>query len=108
MEGERNNINDEEHYKAFGENIRIFEKSRYKINQIGNNDPDFNSFNMVNHDVEHFSDLAWELLGRYIADNNHLEGIGLVHCGLTNEKNASLVQTSKEVDITEGIGSLAQ
>mmetsp|Transcript_19249 Transcript_19249/g.35981 ORF Transcript_19249/g.35981 Transcript_19249/m.35981 type:complete len:526 (+) Transcript_19249:523-2100(+) len=84
MESERN-TNDEEHHEAFGEQTNISRRIRYDINLIKNNDPNFKWFNMDDNDVEYFSDLAWELLGRYIAENNHLEDLGF-DCGLTDEK----------------------
>mmetsp|Transcript_19227 Transcript_19227/g.30151 ORF Transcript_19227/g.30151 Transcript_19227/m.30151 type:complete len:205 (+) Transcript_19227:158-772(+) len=88
MEGERN-TNDEEYHEAFGEHTNISENCRYKINLIRDNDPNvkwFKNFYMDRNDVEHFSDLAWELLGRYIAENDHLEELVLDHLQLTDEK----------------------
>eukprot|EP00579_Thalassiosira_antarctica_P027438 CAMPEP_0202005590 /NCGR_PEP_ID=MMETSP0905-20130828/10580_1 /ASSEMBLY_ACC=CAM_ASM_000554 /TAXON_ID=420261 /ORGANISM="Thalassiosira antarctica, Strain CCMP982" /LENGTH=148 /DNA_ID=CAMNT_0048563177 /DNA_START=148 /DNA_END=591 /DNA_ORIENTATION=- len=93
MASERNR--DEEHREAFEEVIGISQSCKDEINMIKNNDSDLEEFSLENvyaapGDVDYFSDLAWELLGRYIADNDHLVNIDLSLCHLTDEKNSLL------------------
>ena len=45
---------------------------------------------MYSDDAEKFSDLAWELLGGYIANNDHLEDIDLSVCRLTDSNMCHL------------------
>mmetsp|Transcript_3160 Transcript_3160/g.5764 ORF Transcript_3160/g.5764 Transcript_3160/m.5764 type:complete len:510 (+) Transcript_3160:97-1626(+) len=95
MASERNR--DEEHREAFEEVIGISQSCKDEINMIKNNDSDLEEFSLENvyaapGDVDYFSDLAWELLGRYIADNHHLYRIDLsfLHSHLTDENMTHL------------------
>ena len=72
--------------QAFGEHTGVSGSCRADINRIKNNDPDFTKLVLETFDAAEFTDLAWQLLGRYIANNNHLEKIDLEVCNLTNEK----------------------
>ena len=85
MEHGRNN-DDEEHHRAFGEHLGIPQRCRHTINRIKNNDPTFTRLYLYSSDAKHFADLALELLGRYIADNNHLDVIFPMDLHLTDEK----------------------
>mmetsp|Transcript_17040 Transcript_17040/g.30583 ORF Transcript_17040/g.30583 Transcript_17040/m.30583 type:complete len:240 (+) Transcript_17040:16-735(+) len=69
------NKNDEEHNEAFGEHVNILHRD--EINWIRNNDPRRTTFVLEHDDAEKFSDLALELLGLYIAENEHLEHLRL-------------------------------
>ena len=77
---------DEQFYQAFGEHTGIDKHIRDEINDIKNNDPGSNEFILDRSDVDHFTDLSWRLLGRYIANNTHLEELDLNYCDLTNER----------------------
>jgi len=81
---------EEEHQQAFGEHTGIDGEVRGCINLIKDNDPDFTRFILDPSDADRFTDLAWTLLGRYIANNTHLKEINLENCRLTDEKMASL------------------
>ena len=60
---------------------------------------------MVNefNGIAELSDLAWKLLGRYIANNTHLKILGLRGCGISNEKMALLCS---ELVRSESLGHL--
>ena len=73
---------DEQFNQAFGEHTDI---SSY-IEKIKNNDVDTEKLGIT----ESITDLAWRLLGRYIANNTHIKSIDLTGCGLTDEKMALL------------------
>ena len=60
------------------------------INRVKNNDPDLTEFSLRLSDVENFTNLAWELLGGYIADNDYVEYINLSQCRLTDSNVAPL------------------
>ena len=59
----------------------VFGTSGFKrdINAIRNNDPRWVSltFTYGNRDAPRFSNLAWQLLGRYIANNRYLDRVEL-------------------------------
>ena len=58
-----------------------------EIRLIKNNHPtDLNEFLLNVEDSDEFTDQAWKLLGRYIANNTHLVKIDLDGCHLTDEK----------------------
>ena len=85
----QNNINnvaeaEAQHEQAFGEFVYMSENLRENINWVKNNNPNYKHFRMVADDVASLSELAWQLLGRYIANNTHLEVIQLTKCGLTD------------------------
>jgi len=86
---------DEEFNQAFGEHTGISEDCRDIINLIRNDDLDINilhdnKFGLDGYDVGRFNKQAWTLLGRYIANNTHLNNIYLNNCGLTDEMMALL------------------
>ena len=91
MESERNS-DDENYCAAFGEHSAISQNCIERINRIKNNDPDLTEFSPGPADTEQFTDLAWELLGGYIANNDHLDYIDLSVCGLTDSKISLLFQ----------------
>lgn len=76
---------DEQFRQAFVEHTGISTRCRDEIRMIKNNDEDFNMFNLNPHDAVVFTNQAWELLGRYIANNTHLNMVDLGIRGLTNE-----------------------
>ena len=84
MQGERNGDN-EEHLAAFGEHVDITEDCRHDINRIRNNDPELKVLDGID-DEENISSIAWELLGRYIANNDQLKAINFDYLRLTDEK----------------------
>lgn len=47
---------------------------------------------MSGDNTPRLSELAWELLGRYVANNAHLSVMKLVNCNLTDEKMLLLFQ----------------
>ena len=55
-----------------------------------NNDPDLTTLSLQCVDAEQFTDLAWELLGGYIANNDSLDDIDLSGCHL-DDSNISLL-----------------
>jgi len=81
---------DEQFNQAFGEHTGIPEECREIIDLIRYNNIDLdmydNVFTLDPDDAENFSNLAWELFGRYIANNTHLKRFGLDSCHLTDEK----------------------
>jgi len=81
---------DEQFNQAFGEHTGISKSCSGDINDIKNNDPDETELILNSSDVERFTDLSWRLLGRYIANNIHLEALVLSCCRLTDENMALL------------------
>ena len=82
---------DEQHQAAFGEHTGLSDRSRFIIDDIKSNSGYF--YILMLHELigtVELSDLAWKLLGRYIANNTHLVELGLSSCGLSNEKMALL------------------
>ena len=90
MESEHNDDDDERHEEAFGDHIGISSLCRDEINHIKNNNLYVSGFSLEKHDADLFSDLAWELLGRYIAGNAQMERINLSQCGLTDSNTSIL------------------
>ena len=81
-------INDEEEQftQAFGEHLtNISQQRRSEIQMIKNNDPNVTAFDVRRNLADCLSDLAWELLGRYIANNDYLEEVDLEGINLTDE-----------------------
>ena len=65
----------------------ISEQCLNDIRLIKNNEPTkANEFLLESSDADGFTDQAWKLLGRYIANNTHLVKIDLNDCGITDEK----------------------
>ena len=89
MESQRNG-DDDNYRQAFGEHTGISAECRDEINQIGDNDPDLTEFYLESDDAEEFTDLAWELLGGYIANNDHLTDVDLADCHLNDVKMSFL------------------
>ena len=83
-------VEDQQHNRAFGEHTGITEDCRDEITCIKNNDPSTDELSMIRPDADEFTDLAWRLLGRYIANNTHLEALDLADCGINDEKMALL------------------
>ena len=74
---------DEQFQQAFGERT-IPQHVRDEINDIRNNNPDNTGFSLRYQYVSQFSDLALELIGRYIASNTHLKEINLSNFSLND------------------------
>ena len=85
---------DEQFQLAFGEQTNIPPFMRDKINDIKSNNPDCIELNLQYQCLSYlFSDLALQLIGRYIANNTILEYVGLECVGLTDEKMSQLFGT---------------
>jgi len=96
MANNNNNMEEEEQYnQAFGEHTDIPEDCREYINDIKNNNPDVNDIVIRSSDADEFTNLAWKLLGRYIANNTHLKKLVLEYCHLTDETMAILFRALK-------------
>lgn len=79
-----------EHQQAF-ERANISEECINDIRLIKNNQPTNNDEFLLNtDDADEFTDQAWTLLGRCIANNTHLVEIDLNGCHLTDEKMSLL------------------
>ena len=87
---------DEQHEQAFGVHSDMSDRCRQLINLIRSNSGYYlkahhdNEFVLDPDDAVEFTDLAWELLGRYIAKNAHLEEVFLNGCYLTDRTMALL------------------
>ena len=100
------NLEEEQFDQAFGEHTGISEDIRENINNIKNNDGTPDKFVLYPADAILFTNQAWKLLGRYIANNTHLEKVDLDRCGITDEKMTlifgQLVKSSlSELDISD-------
>ena len=76
---------EEQHELAFGEHTGISPWITTHINQIRNNDPEVVKFFMSGDNTPRLSELAWELLGRYIANNTHLSVMKLANSDLIDD-----------------------
>ena len=76
-------------HQAFGEHTGISNSRRIYINDVRQLQR-IKNFSLQRYDAQRFTDLAWRLLGRYIAKNNHLNKIELDCCNITDQKMASL------------------
>jgi len=94
---------DLQHSNAFGVHTGISSECRDDIDRIKDNREYTTSFELSTQDAEQFSQLAWELLGRYIANNTHLEQIKLNNCNLTDQK---MVLLFKELTGSESLKKL--
>ena len=81
----QNNADAEEHHDeeqfelAFGQ---IYNHLQDEMRDIKNNNPLVKSFFIFDRDdVNGFTDLSWKLLGRYIANNTHLQELQLSGIG---------------------------
>ena len=78
MASEQRNGEDERHRAAFGrDHTGVSDRGRRDINLIKNNDADLTEFSLGSGDAGKFTDMAWELLGGYIAHNDHLRYLNL-------------------------------
>ena len=84
---------DELFHQAFGEHTGVSDKCREKIERIRNNTNGLTYCNLDSRDVVQFTDQAWELLGRYIVNNNNLSKLVLRNCSLTDEKMVLLFRS---------------
>jgi len=94
-------LEDEQFYQAFGEHTGIDEEVRGYVNKIRNNNHDVNKLVLRSDHTNEFTDLARRLLGRYIANNTHLEKLDLDESGLTDEQIIPLfseLTSSKSLD----------
>ena len=89
---------------AFGEHTGISEQCREDIRRIKNNynplDDEDASFQLNTSCADLFTDLAWKLLGRYIANNMNLKELDLARCILSNERMALLFSELVRSSIT--------
>jgi len=83
---------EEQHELAFGGHTGISSSFMNRINEIRNNNPNVKLFQMTCADVASLGELAWELLGQYIANNTHLNAIKLGTCGINNNHMRLLFQ----------------
>ena len=80
---------DEQFNQAFGEHTGISNRRRIQIDDVRQL-AQVGDFYLQRSDADRFTDLAWKLLGRYIANNSHLKRLFLDECALTDQKLASL------------------
>jgi len=91
---------DEEFEQAFGGYTRISQPCRDSIHHIKENNGSLVELFLV--EGLHFSELAWRLLGRYIANNTHLERLIINGC-LENQIMSlfTISRSLKEFDISD-------
>jgi len=94
MSNQNNNDAEAEaqHEQAFGEFLYMPDDLRAKINHIRNNNQNFKFFQMTADDVTSLSELAWRLLGQYIANNTHLQEIKLTKRNINDNHMRILFQ----------------
>ena len=82
---------EEQFNQAFGEHTGISADCRDIVNRIKNNDNELNYFSIPDSsDAELFTNQAWKLFGRYIANNTHLQKLSLLDFHLNDEQMAVL------------------
>lgn len=81
-----------DYHDAFGRLTRVSRPCRERIDRIKNNDPDFVELTIQAGVANYFSELAWGLLGRYVAGNDYLESISIRTPLLTDATVASLFE----------------
>ena len=81
---------EEQFNQAFGEHTGISEEGREDIENIKNNDVNVDVLSMWSSDTERFTNQAWRLLGRYIANNTHLKRFDLDERNITDDIMTSL------------------
>lgn len=86
----KKDLREVQHKQSFGEDSGISQYCKNSIALIRDNNDDLIEFLLGFEDGRVFSDLAWQLLGRYIANNTHLEKVDLDGCGLTDDKMSAL------------------
>ena len=92
---------DEQFNQAFGEHTGIDEEVRVYINSIKDNVSDVYELMLRSDEIDGFTDLAWTLFGRYVANNTHLTKLDLEECSLSDEQIISLfseLTSSKSLD----------
>lgn len=103
---------DKEFNQAFGRHTGISKGTRTLIDVIKNNGIisklGENKFCLCPSNAERFADQAWQLLGKYIANNTHLDDVDLDGCSLTDQKMyalfSGLVKSSlSELDIRDNL-----
>ena len=75
---------------VFGDDIGTDIEFQNDVSHIIYNEPAMVDFALHQDDADNLSDLAWELLGRYIAINTHLKKIDLQYCSMIDAKMAAL------------------
>ena len=63
------------HQEAFGRNCVLSQGLVELVDRVRDNDPTLTELDLRRYTVSQLSDLAWELLGRYIEANTHLEDV---------------------------------
>ena len=74
-----------QHQQAFGGHTGISKECRNLISLIKDNNPYQDELELYNEDTDNFTNFAWRLFGRYVANNTHLKEINLDKCYLTDE-----------------------
>ena len=93
--------NEEQFELAFGE---VHRHKRDDIRDIKNNNPLVKSFFIFErNDINGFTDLSWNLLGRYIANNTHLQELHFSGIGFSD---ATIVQLFQELTKSDSITNL--
>ena len=93
--------NEEQFELAFGE---VHRHKRDDIRDIKNNNPLVKSFFIFErNDINGFSDISWRLLGRYIANNTHLQELHFSGIGFSDE---TIVQLFQELTKSNSITNL--
>jgi len=88
-----NNIDEDEQFnQAFGEHTSISKDCRRMIGFVRDVDIVIKRFMLHPHEAIHFSDLAWRLLGRYIANNKSVEELELDGSGIADQNMALLFE----------------
>ena len=81
---------EEEFNQVFRDNTGISDYCFDDIYQIKNNQSHMHEFALQDGETNQFTQRTWTLLGRYIANNTHLEDIKLHNCNITDEIMALL------------------
>jgi len=83
-------MEEEQYQAAFGEHTGLSDHCRFMIDKIKRNFINFDILRLIELGIGGFPNLAWKLLGRYIANNTHLTILDLRHCRISDEKIALL------------------
>ena len=86
----KKDLREVQHKQSFGEDSGISQYCKSSIALIRDNNDDLIEFLLGFEDGRKFSDLAWQLLGRYIANNTHLKKVDLEGSGLNDAKMSAL------------------
>ena len=91
---------DEQFNQAFGEHTGISTEFIDYITGLKNGVA--SHLFLYSYDAAELSDLAWRLLGRYIAnDSGELEEVHLAHCGIADEKMVTLFSSLSKSKLQE-------